>query len=706
MIAKLDNFTNKSFKDYSNPSDLRFGKNNIIFGYNGRGKSTLASGIVEMYTSTKSEDGCRFFNRDYVNESLLLQDSGEHKRIKGVIANFGKKDADLETKIQELETKLANTDALIKEHSKTLSKNEERLRKQINSIHDRRKGDTKIVKKPKDEDILKTISLYHKDLERALEKEPDKTKLSKATGDSRYTEAIAELETITVEPIDAIEQGTFSKIEEISRTKYSTESIPAPAIVDWLNEGLRVHSQKNLKECIFCGHRIDIETIQNKIELYNTDKIQKDALILRGFYDSLNKIILTTKDNLKTFPQIERILGKKLDEAKTRLDKILPSVEAFAILSLQKAEDMANIVLRYVDTVEDGIIEISNIFNVIRQSITEELSSLRQKESVKDILVKGAIGFEIEHDNNIQSQIAEIQKLRGEIESTKAKSKAIRSKIKTLTEQKGSTSDFAFFITNILSDLGMRFKVVPDSSNHNYVISLIDSDLELAVSDISEGKKNILALLFFYYELFTDKCQQNFKDEIELIVIDDPITSLDEINHMYILNLIEQVLSIESPQVFILTHIWDDICTLGYKFKHNDTKNNYLEIKKDLNGNSYLTNLRNTISPYNHHFAEVYDFSKKNLNDELSDCDIYHMPNTIRLVLEDFLSNKIKKSSPTKSNEIEIAKVLFNKEWTDITENEKTKLGELLLVINFGSHQVSRNPEQVQRAAKFLMKRI
>ena len=43
------------------------------------------------------------------------------------------------------------------------------------------------------------------------------------------------------------------------------------------------------------------------------------------------------------------------------------------------------------------------------------------------------------------------------------------------------------------------------------------------------------------------------------IIIDDPISSMDDINKMYILELMKQVLGLDAPQVFILTHSWDDL---------------------------------------------------------------------------------------------------------------------------------------------------
>ena len=91
---------------------------------------------------------------------------------------------------------------------------------------------------------------------------------------------------------------------------------------------------------------------------------------------------------------------------------------------------------------------------------------------------------------------------------------------------------------------------------------------------------------------------------------------------------------------------------------------------------------------------------------KLDDCDVYHMPNIIRQVLEGFLQFKVRKSNPTKENEQEIAKVLFNKEWTAVNEDERTKLGQLLLTINVNSHSSSRSPDEILASSKFLMEKL
>ena len=112
MITKLNNFTLKSFVGYTNPNDLLFRAKNILFGYNGKGKSAIAIGIKDEFLkdTTKKPENLRIFDRDYISNSLLLENS--EGKIKGVEASFGKSVVDIENKIKELEKLIIKEDEI------------------------------------------------------------------------------------------------------------------------------------------------------------------------------------------------------------------------------------------------------------------------------------------------------------------------------------------------------------------------------------------------------------------------------------------------------------------------------------------------------------------------------------------------------------------------------------------------------------------
>lgn len=63
MITQINNYTFKSFKNYTGPTEAPFKEKNILFGYNGKGKSSLSKGILDEYKNNFSinEKNYRFF---------------------------------------------------------------------------------------------------------------------------------------------------------------------------------------------------------------------------------------------------------------------------------------------------------------------------------------------------------------------------------------------------------------------------------------------------------------------------------------------------------------------------------------------------------------------------------------------------------------------------------------------------------------------
>ena len=705
MIKQVNNLTLKSFDNYTGPNDY-FLKNNIIFGYNGKGKSSLATGILQEFLDSGGNiDDVRFYNKDYVEESLLLQSPDGKKCIKGIIANFGKEATDVEKNIEEKEKSKIDTKTI----KNRINEQKKNLRNDIDSIHNRRKGTVNIQKKPFTIDVLKVCEIYKDDLDRAMKIEKDEKKLEKIVGDDAFEKAIRQLQAIDIEKIDDITDEEFEKVEKVFSQMFSNVSIPSSDVIEWLNEGITIHESRNTGKCQFCGNDINLQEIQKRVKIYNEDIRQKSVLVLKEFKKKLENIINIIKQNQQQQDLVNALFVDN-NVLKKDFNNILDSLKTIEDLISAINAKIGNLCdndIKYIDT--------SNNLKVIREStddiirnITNEIDNNRKLISKREILVKGAIGLEIKNNSNIQEQLKNIKKLEEDFSNGEQKNKKIDEEIKRLRDSKKATSSFAKYISEILQSVGINFKVEVAPQNNDYIIKSIDSDDTLDITDISEGEKNILALIFFYYELFDDDKQKEYKNNIKLIVIDDPVSSLDEINHMYIINLVEQVLELPAPQVFILTHSWEDFSTINYKFKEdkNNPRNRFFEVKKDESNNSFVTKTKAAISPYRHHFQEVYNFSQKPNANNLSDCDIYHIPNIIRQVLEGFLKFKIRNNSATKSNEKQIAEVLFGASWVDIKESKKTQLGELLLTVNIDSHRPTRNPEEVLKSAKFLMSRI
>ena len=704
MINRVTDLTKKSFINYSGPdSGSEFKNKNIVFGYNGRGKTSLALGVVDEFlkSGTKTIENYRLFNRKYVTESLLLKE-GDSSKIKGVIANFSKQDVDAEKNIEELEKQIKDTKPLFDEIS-LLRIN---TRKEIDNIHDNRKGTAKIQKKPEEKTVEEIIKFYKDDVIEAKKVEKSEEELLKIRGDNTFEAKKQRISSLDIGIISNIDADEISEIA-IQFNKTFSDEIPTAQIIEWLNNGLEIHQDGD--NCKFCGGTLNYQEIKTRVELYNANERQKAIRKLVGFKKKLDeianqiKILEDKKDNIIANLSDSKNIPNCFEEIQQNKGVIINQITAIQ----NKIGDTSVTSGFNSSALEEALNLIREKRNIISKSKSDEITALDKKINSQAILVKGAIGVEISKNTLINDNLKVISEKELKLDKIKKENAEYYNKINNFKNSKSTTKDFADHINIILKDIGVGLRL--DLFEDDYVIKHETSSDILTVEDISEGEQNLLSLLFFYYELFTDKEQKDYKEFIEIIIIDDPISSVDDINKMYVLELIRNLLDLDTPQVFVLTHVWEDFCNLCYgKQDKEATESNpatpyrFLEIKKDEHGSKVVKTKTNE-TPYRHHFNEIYEFSKNSNCNDLSDCEIYHYPNVMRKVLEEFLSFKVKKNSPTRDNKNNIEKVLLEE---DTTDNNKTKVSALLDICNLLSHKASRNPDEILKAAKFLMSRI
>ncbi len=103
-------------------------------------------------------------------------------------------------------------------------------------------------------------------------------------------------------------------------------------------------------------------------------------------------------------------------------------------------------------------------------------------------------------------------------------------------------------------------------------------------------------------------------------------------------------------------------------------------------------------------FKEIYVFSQKSEEELKTECQIYHYPNVMRRIFEEWYGFKVGRDLNFTSNLQKQVESHFG-----ITSNdEKTKLGLLIKVCNILSHSInaSMNPTEIHQSAKYLMKLI
>ncbi|TKD65155.1 AAA family ATPase [Flavobacterium sp. ASW18X] len=180
---------------------------------------------------------------------------------------------------------------------------------------------------------------------------------------------------------------------------------------------------------------------------------------------------------------------------------------------------------------------------------------------------------------------------------------AAKQNIETLRNQTADTKEAVDYINNILKNAGFAGFEIAEKDKVNNISRYYlkrpqtQDDSEPIFKTLSEGEKNFISFLYFYRLcLGTDDLQSNGNKK-KIIVIDDPVSSLDSQALFIITTLIRELIqrkgSSNKPdkrsflnqnisQVFILTHNFyfykevsfeNRICTHHYHFNLKKTAN-------------------------------------------------------------------------------------------------------------------------------------
>jgi wobble nucleotide-excising tRNase len=497
----------------------------------------------------------------------------------------------------------------------------------------------------------------------------------------------------------AVDEGMLDSVATILATEYSSAEVPEHEIVNWLQGGLHIHEGKD--RCEFCGAAIDVEAIKKKVDAYLNDEQHKATISLGNHKQGLEELRDLARNIINAKDTYKQALG--LTDNEVKFDDIsVNAVRLTAIINESIGEKIKHMGISLVlidDALPTAIQNISDAVSSLENAKKRSSQNLMDKINRLETLVKGAIGLEIKNTDSITENLRKIDGCDDQLKRLSGQQKKLQDENERLLGQKSDLADFATYLNTALQDLNLNFTLSP--SGKVYVLRHADGS-SLKLDDISDGERNLLSLIYFYYEMLSD-ASGAFKDTIKLIVIDDPISSLDDNNKFYITELVRSILAQETIQVFVLTHSWDDFCNLAYGYDHERTS--LFEIKKDSGiSNIYPISNGKLLRPYIMLYREVNSFRQESVTGITDDMAL-HMPNTMRRVLEEYIKFRINIDFATASHTGDISKALFGEELSQLSNTKKQKLSQLLAVCNILSHKANhpKNPSEIHESAKFLI---
>lgn len=712
-IKQIKNFGCIQDFEWNEKSINDFNKVNLIFGYNGSGKTTL-SNLLYLFSeksNDKTEIASEYINGDtnfQINYSSKNYSESNYNDFDGIIYAFNSKFINdhifdgTKSKMSSfgLDSKITN-DAIDKIDNKlkalTNRRNsfqslENKINEKQSSIWDKYKKDfnkkisgARLTNQPQNTDfsnedvstnIQKLQSLYddyskHKDITRSIEI------IEFLEENTNYLTSFGfdfdKLFQYLQKPINQDATASIKhKIEKIN--KVSLGSTPSMDVQEWFMYGntLLKNGIPKTAICPLCNTNIE-QVISDLIKEYDQyfNAELKSLLEYLSIYELQIKQISVALESNKTLLSgivlnLKHFTYTLQNEIRYDESKIFQYQKETLEQIISKRNHPNEIVIASTK-LQDEIKSINNQLKLLREELTNFIKIKReefQKLTSRDIIseIKNQIKKVAIIEFNLKENCVITDSLKANSETYKkliVLKKVNNDNIGTLTlERENEVAKLELetkFVNTYLGYLGISdfiVKRVKEKEIDNITISYKTGIQKRSLKySLSEGEKTALAFAFFLSKIRVEQLEgqgENFKNVV--IVIDDPISSLDE-NRLYqTANLIDTFFHFnefsnnEIPlQTFILSHnitFLKYICNIFYA---NPKIQDHIQEYFIEPTNHVLTKvpngLKNFTSTYLEKLDEIIIYCE---NDSKITYDIAkkYIPNYIRIVLESFLSFK------------------------------------------------------------------
>lgn len=610
---------------------------NILFGWNGSGKTTLSkifrslekndvppgatykiktdSGhLTEASDRSPIKGKIRVFNEDFVLENLSSSDTIPHIFFAGKEAvDYSAEEKKLEEKKTELrqfviptthEDVAKNTALLIKGVTGINSHRKELTGAGYYSSYDRddfKKRFNNITKRIKNGEIASSAILLRKDGIDSLKKQlVDSSQITQTNNKigiaSKWLlDNVSKInETLQSSPL----QQKSKRLEGLSQKQAS-----------WVKEGVSLHFGVDPKfdTCLFCD-----------------SKIKNEAELLKHFSDA---IVLTSNSVSNFLRQIEQYSKGLADiqtatEAQKKNITLIRSSFDQITTSLQEKQNAISDSKNPVSVDTDTLKTFTNPAPVDATSIAYEIESHYVAERFEEF--RSALNAYNTALNAKQSLADEVKKLEQKVNELKQRAKSTHEPAEKLNR----LFKIAFPYREI--------EIVENDDSTGYALKRDGNPCDFA--SLSEGEKNFIALTYFIHAL---NDAQNRLASDGIVVIDDPVSSLDKPAIFQMFSIIVSEMRINNKrQYFLLTHNLDFFGHLKEEYRK--------KIKKDEVGVFAVSATTQgcvieEIPPLlkNHRSDYYYVFSVlTKYKDKCDMADAHLMVNLLRRWLETFLEFK------------------------------------------------------------------
>jgi len=337
-------------------------------------------------------------------------------------------------------------------------------------------------------------------------------------------------------------------------------------INDWVNQG-RSYIQEDDDTCPFCQQPTITENFKNQLENWFDETYLNDIKAVKELkqeYNSLTQNLINelnsietnqknfkdTKLNVDKFSAyLKTLISQNTTNSEFLNNKIKEPSRSIELVSLKEQLDfIADLITnanaeikKHNDIVANFNTEKTNLIQSIWKYIIEEFRiDIAKFNSDKTGLETGITALQTQ----LTAKLTEFSTLNAEIQNL---SKNVTSIQPTIDE-----------INRLLKSYGfLNFEIVPTPEKGFYQIQREDG--EIAEATLSEGEITFITFLYFLQRAKGGETEESVNEE-RILVIDDPISSLDSNVLFVVSTLIKEIIkNVKSDvgnikQIILLTH--------------------------------------------------------------------------------------------------------------------------------------------------------
>lgn len=360
---------------------------------------------------------------------------------------------------------------------------------------------------------------------------------------------------------------------------------------DWVKRGI-VLSKSTAGKCPYCQQEMP-ENVQELIEHYFDESYDRDRLAIERFemqyVQALNGLrgiissVLQYRYNILSYEAFELLVENF--EAKASKNEALIKQKVSALSTVVVLEDMTELLKDLSQIIEEFNEVISkHNFLINNQDDAKEkckelvwiFLALQNKEVIQQYIMDSE--GKQRGINSLAQKVLEQNRKIHEMEIYISEKEA---KITSITPTVGA-------INKILEGFGFMGFSIAENHDKKGTYKIVRPSGEDASVTLSEGEHNFISFLYFYHLCFGSQ-EKTRVNKNKILVIDDPISSLDS-NVLFIVStLVKNIIKCcrenreGIKQIYVLTHnvyFHKEITFLGSREKFSPNEVKYFVIRK------------------------------------------------------------------------------------------------------------------------------